>query len=98
MGGRPPRADDLSGLFSGRRIDIRSGVNDEQNHMSGQANRLPAVPVRVRVRTADSEMGSPNTSRAVSKLRPWSRLLVRFFSFRHVQRTLFPYVYVTTVL
>jgi hypothetical protein len=49
MGGRPPGADNLASLFSGRRVDIRPSVNDEQNHMSGEADRLPAISVRVRV-------------------------------------------------
>jgi hypothetical protein len=83
MGGRLPGADDLASLFPGRNIHIRPGVNDEQNHMSDETTRLPAIPVRVRAYRLTAR-GSPNTSRTVSKLRPWSRLLVRFFSLRPI--------------
>ena len=51
----PSGADNIAGLFPGCFVHIRPGMDDEQNHNSGKANRLPAIPVRVRVWTAHSE-------------------------------------------
>ena len=55
MGRCPPCADKPAGLFSGFGIRIGSGVDHEQGHGANKANGLPAISVRVRVRSADRQ-------------------------------------------
>lgn len=46
MRGCPAGADDAAHLFLGIIVRLRPGVDDEQDHLSGEANRLPPLPRR----------------------------------------------------
>ena len=54
---RPSGVDNLAGLFSDCLVHVRPGMDDEQNNVAGKANRLPTIPIRVRVRTAFDRVG-----------------------------------------